>query len=164
MAISMPSDPLGDLRRQKNDINTQAASSLNEALDILIKTDVLPNLTYPTFLTEFPNSLGGPAKPINGRPQLKQRCEAFIGGLEIANMSSHLNDMVQLRDWHNQTLAQKQSIMPNAAAVIDESLFDFLGRGFPDSAIVGIGIDRLSMLATNSESIRDVIPFPFDLM
>lgn len=134
---------------------------LSEAIDYLIESYILPKAESPLFLTEFPYHLGGPAKPSKGDSRTKERCEAYIGSLEIANMSSHLNDLQQLKKWHVDTLNEKEKLFSDNYAQIDNDLFDFLENGLPDSAIIGIGIDRLLMMATNVKDIKEIVLFPF---
>lgn len=156
-------ESLEELRRNVNQYDLVDIQSIDQAIDRLVEVAVLPTLSRPTFLTEYPYELGGPAQPLRTNAKVKERCEAFIGTLEIANMSTHLNDLQKLREWHERTLEIKRSLGIGDAA-LDEPLFESLSYGLPESAVVGIGIDRLTMLATGASSIEDVILFPFDLM
>lgn len=154
-------ESLDSLRAQTEHLDLTNVVSLEEAVDQIIETLILPTLSRPTFLIEFPYYLGGPAKPITEDSRLKERCEAYVGSIEVANMSSHLNDISQLESWHKNALKNKQKILPHYPHNLDEPLFDWLRTGFPDSAVVGIGIDRIVMLATDANDISDVIAFPF---
>ena len=91
---------------------------------------------------DFPENLGGPAV---GHPALagfKQRTEVFINGLEIANMSTTLTDPAVLTSWHDDGLSRKATlgIEPNEKDLV---LFDAVDRGIPDSAVIGLGIERI---------------------
>lgn len=124
-------------------------------LEAIIDRRVLPNLEGAVFLTEYPYPLSGPAAPVPERPWYKQRCEVFVGSLELANMSSHLNDTGALTRWHEEVLSQH-------GGQLDEYLLRDIRRGLPPAAVVGIGLDRLLMLLTGAEAIEDVLAFPLD--
>lgn len=149
--------------REKFPSKLEDKKSFDQIIDFLIEYLILPSLSKPTFVTEYPYKLGGPAKPVAANNLVKERCEAFIGTLEIANMSSHLNDFNLLRKWHIETIELKKDLGISDTS-LDEPLFDAIRLGLPDSAVVGIGIDRLAMISNGVKSIRQVIPFPIELM
>jgi hypothetical protein len=90
---------------------------------------------------DFPEVLGGPAVGHADMPGFKQRTEIYVNGLEIANMSSTLTDPVLLGAWHEAGLVRKAAlgIEPNER---DTGLFDAVAKGIPNSAVIGIGIER----------------------
>jgi lysyl-tRNA synthetase class 2 len=129
-------------------------------LDYLVDEYVCPDLIQPTFLCEYPYELGGPAKEIEDKPNYKKRCEIFIAGMEIANISTPQNDPLKMRKWYNETLALKvESGWQNQH--LDEPYLQAIDLGIPISTTGGLGLDRLLMLILNKEDIRDVNLFPW---
>jgi len=118
-----------------------------------------PHLIQPTIIYDFPVAISPLSKNKASEPDWVERFEIFVGGLEIANGFSELNDPEEQRRRFEQQLSQRER-GDEEAHVMDEDYIRALSYGLPPTAGEGVGIDRLTMLLTNSRSIRDVILFP----
>jgi lysyl-tRNA synthetase, class II len=117
------------------------------------------HLWQPTILCDFPVAISPLSKNKKDEPDWVERFEIFIGGLEIGNAFSELNDPEEQRRRFEQQLSEKARGDEEAHAM-DEDYIRALSYGMPPTGGEGIGIDRLTMLLTDSKSIRDVILFP----
>ncbi len=120
---------------------------------------VTPNLIQPTFITDYPIETTPLCKPHRSKPGLVERFELYIGGMELANAYTELNDPV-LQD---QLFKQEQEMFRRGdeeAHPYDVDFVRAISYGMPPTGGLGIGIDRFVMLLTNNYSIKEVIPFP----
>jgi lysyl-tRNA synthetase class 2 len=117
------------------------------------------HLIQPTIIYDFPLAVSPLSKKKPDEPEWVERFEFYIGGFELGNAFSELNDPDDQRARFEQQMTQKER-GDDEAHQMDEDYVRALGYGLPPTAGEGIGIDRLTMVLTNSKSIRDVILFP----
>lgn len=125
----------------------------------IFEEKVEESLQQPTFITEYPTEVSPLARRNDDNPEISDRFELFIGGREIANGFSELNDSEDQAERFQAQVAEKDA-GDNEAMHFDQDYITALEYGMPPTAGEGIGIDRLVMLFTNSASIRDVLLFP----
>ena len=130
-----------------------------QLVDELLSKHVEPTLIEPTFLMDFPVALSPFAKRHRANPDLVERFEAYVGGMEIANAFTELNDPDEQR-----RRFEEQRALAGAgdaeAQPYDEAFVEALEQGMPPTGGIGIGIDRLVMVLTGRRSIREVVLFP----
>jgi lysyl-tRNA synthetase, class II len=117
------------------------------------------HLIQPTFITGFPKAISPLAKASPSNPQMAERFELFIAGMEVANGFSELNDPREQRERFEEQMLERER-GDEEAMIFDEDYIRALSYGMPPAAGIGIGIDRIVMLLTGKRSIRDVILFP----
>ncbi len=110
----------------------------------------------PVFVTDFLKVFSPLAKSVPGSTLVADRFELFIGGLEVANAYTEQNDPIEQR----RSFQSSQALGGEQAQAVDEDFLEALEYGMPPAGGLGVGIDRLAMLLTGSDSIRDVILFP----
>ena len=130
-----------------------------KALVELFEHEVEPRLVAPTFITHYPIEVSPLSRRSDDDPSVADRFELFIGGREIANGFSELNDPDDQAERFREQ-ARQRTAGDDEAMVYDEDYVTALEYGMPPTAGEGIGIDRLVMLFTGAASIRDVILFP----
>ena len=145
------------LRQLHADFDPRMA--LGNLIGILFETVAEEHLVQPTFIYDYPIELSPLSKQKAEDPSLVERFELYIGGMEIANGYSELNDPMDQRERFLSQL-QARDRGDEEAHEMDDDYIRALSYGMPPTAGEGIGVDRLTMLLTNSTSIRDVILFP----
>ncbi|MCS7180058.1 MAG: lysine--tRNA ligase, partial [bacterium] len=137
-------------------IETEENETIFEKLEAIFKKKIQPFLINPTFVIGYPVEISPLAKTFKDNPKITERFELFIGGIEVANAYSELNDPIeQLKRFEEKLKDEKDK-----EKKIDYDFIEALEYGMPPAGGLGIGIDRLVMLFTNSSSIREVIFFP----
>jgi len=125
----------------------------------LFEDRVEHRLIQPTFITDFPKPISPLSKASPADPNIAERFELYMAGMEAANGFSELNDpMEQYERFRDQMKERERG--DDEAMVMDEDYLRALSYGMPPAAGIGIGIDRFVMLLTNKQSIREVILFP----
>jgi lysyl-tRNA synthetase class 2 len=122
----------------------------------VFETTVEKHLVNPTFVKDYPAALCPLTKRKKDRPDIAERFELYIAGMELANAYTELNDpAVQEENFRHQLRGQHETM-----ATMDEDFVTALKYGMPPAGGLGIGIDRLVMILTGATSIRDVVLFP----
>jgi lysyl-tRNA synthetase class 2 len=131
----------------------------DQLIMLLFESRVEDKLIQPVFITEFPKSASPLAKAKEANPAVAERFELFICGMEVANAYTELNDPAEQYDIFGEQVKRRQA-GDDEACMMDEDYIRALEYGMPPTSGLGIGIDRVVMLLTDSHSIRDVILFP----
>ena len=137
----------------------ESGALLGKAIAELFEHVAEQHLIQPTIIYEFPTAVSPLSKQDPNNPEWVERFEFYIGGFEVGNAFSELNDPVEQHKRFEQQLAEKNRGDDEAHAM-DEDYVRALAYGLPPTGGEGIGVDRLVMLLTGSRSIRDVILFP----
>ena len=140
-------------------MEVDASMGYGKIVDAVMSERVQPNLIQPTFLYDYPIELSPLAKKKRGNDAMTERFQPFIAGMEVGNAFSELNDPIDQRERFTAQLALREA-GDEEAQYLDEDFIAALEVGMPPTAGLGIGIDRLAMLVTDSASIREVIFFP----
>jgi len=151
-------DELGLVAREL-DVPIDRTMAKGKIIDQIFGEKCEPFLIQPTFITDYPVEMSPLAKKHRTKPGLVERFEAICNGKELCNAFSELNDPIDQRErFESQLELGKRG--DDESMVLDEDFLRALEFGMPPTAGLGIGIDRLTMIMTNSSSIQDVLFFP----
>ena len=144
---------------KEHGIKLEARHGKGDVLSMLFEQYCEDKLVQPAFIISHPIEISPLAKKDPANPELTQRFELFITGREFANAFSELNDPIDQRERFENQLRLK-AMGDEEASEMDEDFLTALEYGMPPTGGMGMGVDRLVMLLTNSPSIRDVLLFP----
>ena len=150
---------VGRVRSAGVDLAYDPAEPLGKTIAGIFEAVAEDHLTQPTIIYEFPTAVSPLSKQKSDEPDWTERFEIFAGKMEIANGFSELNDPEDQRRRFEGQLKERER-GDEEAHQMDEDYIRALSYGMPPAGGVGIGIDRLAMLVTDSHTIRDVILFP----
>ena len=151
-------EELGNIAREL-DVPIDRTMAKGKIIDQIFGEKCEPFLVQPTFITDYPVEMSPLAKKHRSKPGLVERFEAICNGKELCNSFSELNDPIDQRErFESQLELGKRG--DDESMVLDEDFLRALEFGMPPTAGLGIGIDRLTMIMTNSASIQDVLFFP----
>ena len=155
----MDENELTDFAKSKS-LDIGSGMNYGQVLDKIFGELVEPHLIDPIFVTEYPKAISPLAKEDrNGKVGIVERFELFIAGMEFANAFSELNDPIEQRN-RLEAQAKLRDSGDEEAQMVDENFLQAMEIGMPPTGGVGIGVDRLVMLLTQQESIKNVILFP----
>ncbi len=144
---------------KKLEVEVDETMGKGKLIDEIFGETCEPKLIQPTFITDYPIEMSPLAKKHRSKEGLVERFEAIVNGKEICNAYSELNDPIDQRErFEQQLMLGKRG--DEEAMMMDEDFLKSIEYGMPPTAGLGIGIDRLTMIMTNSHSIQDVLFFP----
>ena len=149
------------IRKVCKDMNVKVDKSMGRGklIDEIFGEKCEPNLIQPTYITDYPIEMSPLAKKHRDKDGLVERFELICNGKEICNAFSEINDPIDQRERFEEQV-KLGNRGDDEAMVLDEDYLTALEYGMPPTAGIGIGIDRLTMILTDSDSVQDVLFFP----
>ena len=157
--IDIAEHPSREALAEAMDSKPDPEEGWGKLVDGLLSKQVEPKVIQPTFIVDYPVELSPFAKRHRSVDGLVERWEAFVGGIEIANSFTELNDPDEQRRRFEQQRAEADR-GDEETQPYDEGFIEALEQGMPPTGGVGLGIDRLVMILTGAESLREVLLFP----
>jgi lysyl-tRNA synthetase class 2 len=157
--LAWRSDEEARLEARRLGLEVEEGATRGRVMEELVDAFVQPHLIQPTFLIGHPVDISPLARAREDDPRLSYRFELIVGGWELANAFSELADPFEQRE-RFQKQQEERAKGDEEAHAMDEDFLRALECGLPPTGGLGIGIDRLAMLLTGQDSIREVIPFP----
>jgi lysyl-tRNA synthetase, class II len=144
---------------QSKGLKFNPKANWGKLIDGMIGDFLEPNFIQPTFLYNYPRDISPLAKSIPGDPQTVERFEGFVGGMELCNAFTELNDPID-QESRFLEMAREYTADDEESNPLDEDYLRAMSYGMPPNGGFGMGVDRLVMLLTGNHSIREVILFP----
>jgi lysyl-tRNA synthetase class 2 len=160
--IDIAEHPTADSLRvamRKLDKETDPNATRGKLIDALLGDFVEPRLIQPTFLYDYPRDISPLAKSLPGTPQVVERFEGFVGGMELCNAFTELNDPLD-QEARFLEMGRDYQADDEERHPVDEDYLRAMRYGMPPNGGFGMGVDRLTMLFTDRPNIREVILFP----
>jgi lysyl-tRNA synthetase class 2 len=157
-ASTRTDEGMAEAMRQKG-LKPKANAPRGKLIDQIIGDFLEPNFIQPTFLYDYPRDISPLAKSKPGDPQTVERFEGFIGGMELCNAFTELNDPLD-QEARFVEMGRAYEAEDEERHPMDEDYLQAMSYGMPPNGGFGLGIDRLTMLLTDSRTIREVILFP----
>ncbi len=145
---------------KEKDLKFKPGSTRGKLIDTIIGDFLEPSFIQPTFLYDYPRGISPLAKNKPGDPSVVERFEGFIGGMELCNSFTELNDPLE-QEKRFLEMGRAYEVNNDERHPMDEDYLQAMAYGMPPNGGFGMGIDRLVMLLANKRSIREVILFPY---
>ena len=140
-------------------VDAGACTCWGKVIQEVFDERVEASLVEPTFVMDMPRDISPLAKTHRSNPRLVEHFDAYLGGMEIGCAYSELSNPLEQRERFEAEVAAREN-GGDEAQMLDEDFLNALENGFPPTGGMGMGIDRLAILLTGAETIRDVIAFP----
>jgi lysyl-tRNA synthetase, class II len=152
------SDTLGKAMQSRG-MTYKPGTTRGKLIDALLGDTLEPTLIQPTFLYNYPRDISPLAKSIPGNPQVVERFEGYLGGMELCNAFTELNDPLD-QESRFLEMGRDYEAEDEERHPLDEDYLQAMSYGMPPNGGFGMGVDRLTMLLTDQATIREVILFP----
>jgi lysyl-tRNA synthetase class 2 len=151
-------DTLAEAMRQRN-IPVKPGTARGKLVDALLGEFLEPTFIQPTFLCDYPRDISPLAKNVPGNPQVVERFEGFVGGFELCNAFTELNDPLE-QEKRFVEMGRAYKTEDEERHPMDEDYLRAMSYGMPPNGGFGLGVDRLAMIFANRHTLREVILFP----